>query len=123
MPVMEIHGDPPAHREAAEMGAIHLQPVDDAQQVGAEIAELERPAIIARAIAARVPGGGGEMLGEDRELVAPVAAIAADAVKKEEKRAAAGDVDGDVRMGTDAERGGSRQIDRLSCSCQHSRKR
>jgi hypothetical protein len=65
----------------------YAEPVDDAQQIGNEIVERERPiVVVARAVASRIPGNSFEVRGERRQLRAPVGAIAADAVQKDEQR-------------------------------------
>ena len=80
-----------------------LEVLDDAHHVGAEVlVELQRPFIVVGvAVAARVPGGGAKALGEEFDLVAPVAPVAADAVQEEQQRPAAGDRDGEPRRRLD----------------------
>ena len=115
MAIVEILGDAPAHGEAAEMRARGAEMIEHAQEIVAEVAEIERSVIVlAVAIAARIPGNCGEIGGEDRKLVAPIAAIAADAVQEDEQRSAPFDIDSDARARLDAKGALSRQIDRLS---------
>ena len=73
--------------------------IEQAQHVAGEIAEIERPVIVVRlAVAARVPGDRVELLGEDRDLVVPVGAVAADAVHEQDQRPLARMVEGDARL-------------------------
>src|SRR5580658_5174266 len=64
--------------------------IEHAQQVAAEIREVERTIIVvARAVTSRVPRCGVKFLAEHRQLIVPVSAIAADSVHAEHQRPAA----------------------------------
>lgn len=69
-----------------------MQMVEHAREIGGEIAEIERAVVVVGiAIAARVPGGRGELAGEEGDLLVPGTAIAADAVQEKDERPASGD--------------------------------
>src|SRR5438309_7066290 len=60
--------------------------------------EVQRALVVVGiAVAARVPGGGREMLGKHRQLQIPVAAIAAYAVQEQHQRTRSLDRDRDAR--------------------------
>ena len=79
------------------MRLVGLEMVEHAQEVVAEVAVGERAVVVvAEAIAARIPGDGMKARGEGRQLVAPVRAVAADAVQEHDERALAHVVDGNA---------------------------
>src|SRR3989442_14813247 len=59
--------------------------------------------IVGIAVAARVPGGGPEMLGEHRQLQIPVAAIAAYSVQEQHQRTRSLDRNREARRRLDEE--------------------
>jgi len=76
--------------------------VEHAQEIGAEIAEIERTVVIlGLPVAACIPSRAGEMLGEGGKLQIPVRPVAADPVKKQQQRPLPGHVEGDFRCAGD----------------------
>jgi hypothetical protein len=70
----------------------------DAQHVGGEVVEAERPfVIVGIAVAARVGRGDPEVTVEVFELRRPIAPVSADAVQKKDELAAARDRDREPR--------------------------
>ena len=83
------------------MHLLLLEVVHDPQHVGGEVVELERSGVVVRgAVPARVPGRRLEARGEDRQLLAPVVPVAADAVQEQDQRAGAVHVERDARGGS-----------------------
>src|SRR5437879_11552044 len=73
-----------------------------AQHVAGEMLEVQRALVVVGiAVAARVPGGGPEMLGKHRQLQIPVAAIAAYSVQEQHQRARSLDRNRDARRRLD----------------------
>jgi hypothetical protein len=61
--------------------------IDHARQIDGKITEIESAVVVvARAIAARIPGDGMKMRTNDGKLIVPVSAIATDAVEKNRQR-------------------------------------
>jgi hypothetical protein len=74
----------------------------DAQHVGAEVIEAERPfVILGIAVAARIRRGDSEVAVKVLELRRPIAPVAADAVQKKDELARARDRDREPRRGFD----------------------
>jgi hypothetical protein len=74
----------------------------DAQHVAGEVVELQRSLVVVGvAVAARVPRRRAKAPREELDLVAPVAAVAADAVQEQDQLAAAGDGDRESRRRLD----------------------
>lgn len=86
----EVARDPPAHRQADQVGAVLAEKIQGARDIRSEIVEAQRPLVVLGiAVAARIPGRGGEAVArEERELVLPVVAVAADAVQEKDQRPA-----------------------------------
>src|SRR5688572_1967223 len=84
------------------MGSARAELVEHAAQVGAEISEGERPFVVVTvAIPPGIPDRYMEAIGERLHLVAPVLAVAADAVHEHHQRPGAGVLDRDARCGAD----------------------
>ena len=84
------------------MRRVRFEMVEHAHEVVAEVVVGERPlVVVAQAVAARIPRHRMEMLGEGRQLVAPVGAVAADAVQEDDQRALAHAIDRDARRRAD----------------------
>lgn len=100
MPLVKVGGDRRPHRQADDMQPFDAEMIENAQQVGVEIVEIERPFIIVRAaIAARIPGHHPEIRGEVAQVVLPVRPVAADAVQENNGVAPPGDIDRDAGRG------------------------
>jgi hypothetical protein len=79
--------------------------IEHAREIGRERRELERTfVVVGIAVAARVPGGDAIARGEERELRAPVAAVAADAVQEDDELALARERQREARRGRDQDR-------------------
>ena len=87
------------------MGFLLIQEIENAQEVGGEIVELQGPFVVVRvAVAARIPRNRPVRGRKCFELKLPVLPVAADAVQEKQQRAAAGDAQRDARRAGDEER-------------------
>src|SRR5688572_4811884 len=101
----EVARDAPAHGQPDEMRLLRLEVVEDPQQILGERGEIQGPGVVVRvAVAARIPGRRPETRGEDRQLLVPVMAVAADAVQENHQRPAAVDAQRDARSRADVDR-------------------
>jgi hypothetical protein len=79
--------------------------IQKAKNVRGEVAEVQRAFVIVRiAVAARVPGDGGEAAREELELRIPRAPVAADAVQEDDVRSLSRDREREPRRPGDEQR-------------------